>query len=262
MSLSEKFKDDRHFVVSLARGMDVLACFRSGCRVLGNQEIAARCNLSKSTVSRLTATLVKMGYLMHDQETGKYRLGMATLSLGIGMLTQLDIRQIARPLMQEIADFSQGMVSLGVRDRLSMLYIENCRSQSALTLSLDVGARIPLVSSAMGRAYLAEADPSEVQEVLEQLSELDDASRPQTKESVDKAIADYHRLRCTYSFGEWLDDVNAIAIAFKLGNSFPLMAISCGGPSLNLSSEFLLDEVRPKLLGAIHQLKEVFDQSD
>ena len=251
VSLSERFKDDRHFVMALARGLDVLACFRSGSKMLGNQDIAQRCQLSKSTVSRLTATLVKMGYLMHDEETGKYRLGMATLSLGIGMLAQLDIRQIARPLMQELADFSQGMVTLGARDRLSMLYIENCRSRSALTLSMDVGSRIPLATTAMGRAYLAEADPNEVREITDRINELDDAS---------KAFVDYKNLGCTCSFGDWQENVNGIAVGLKLGGSFPIMAINCGGPSFNLSPEFLLNEVRPKLLDVAQRLRETLGQ--
>ncbi|MEC4630678.1 IclR family transcriptional regulator, partial [Bacillus safensis] len=76
----------------------------------------------------------------YDEQIGKYRLGTATLALGSAMLSRLDIRQMARPLMQELADFSHTMVSLGMRDRLSMIYVENCRSQAALTLRLDVGA--------------------------------------------------------------------------------------------------------------------------
>ena len=63
--------------------------------------------------------------------------------------------QLARPLMQELATYSGASVSLGARDRLSMIYIEHCRGPSALTLSMDVGARIPLATSAIGRAYLA-----------------------------------------------------------------------------------------------------------
>ena len=260
VSLSERFKDDRHFVMALARGLDVLACFRSGSKMLGNQDIAQRCQLSKSTVSRLTATLVKMGYLMHDEETGKYRLGMATLSLGIGMLAQLDIRPIARPLMQELADFSQGMVTLGARDRLSMLYIENCRSRSALTLSMDVGSRIPLATTAMGRAYLAEADPNEVREITDRINELDDASSASIIQGIEKAFVDYKNLGCTCSFGDWQENVNGIAVGLKLGGSFPIMAINCGGPSFNLSPEFLLNEVRPKLLDVAQRLRETLGQ--
>ena len=99
-----KAKEDRHFVTALARGLEVLSCFRSGDKALGNQEIAQRCRLPKSTVSRLTSTLTKLGYLIQVEESGKYRLGTATLSLGSAMLARLDVRQIARPMMQELAD--------------------------------------------------------------------------------------------------------------------------------------------------------------
>ena len=82
-------KEDRHFVTALSRGLDVLACFRSGQKLLGNMEISKRCNLPKSTVSRLTYTLTKLGYLSYLEEFGKYRLGSATLSLGSSMLSNL-----------------------------------------------------------------------------------------------------------------------------------------------------------------------------
>ena len=68
-----KTKEDRHFVTALARGLEVLSCFRSGDKALGNQEIAQRCKLPKSTVSRLTSTLTKLGYLIQVEDSGKYR---------------------------------------------------------------------------------------------------------------------------------------------------------------------------------------------
>ena len=90
--------DDRRYVTALARGLEVLSCFRSGEKLLGNQDIAMRCGLPKSTVSRLTATLTALGYLLHVPQEGKYRLGTATLALGSAMLSGLDVRQLARPL--------------------------------------------------------------------------------------------------------------------------------------------------------------------
>ena len=101
-------KEDRHFVTALARGLQVLACFRSDDKALGNLEIAERCELPKSTVSRLTGTLTRLGYLYQVKASGKYRLGSATLSLGTTMLRRLDVRQIARPLMQELARIFHG----------------------------------------------------------------------------------------------------------------------------------------------------------
>src|ERR1700752_3810442 len=135
-------KEDRHFVEALARGLEILACFRQRDGLLGNQELARRCGLAKSTVSRLTYTLTKLGYLIHVEEEGKYALGSATLSLASAMLGRLDIRKLARPLMQELAEFSNCLVSLCSRDRLSMVYVDAARSSAAVTLSLDTGARI------------------------------------------------------------------------------------------------------------------------
>lgn len=250
-----KAKEDRHFVTALARGLEVLSCFRSGDKALGNQEIALRCRLPKSTVSRLTSTLTKLGYLIQVEESGKYRLGTATLSLGSAMLARLDVRQIARPMMQELADATRSMVSLGTRDRLSMIYVENCRSSAALTLSLDVGSRIPVSTSAIGRAWLAAISDRERQDFMERVQELDEVAWPDIRTGIERAMEDYETLGITCSFGDWQKDVNAIARAFQPGGGLPPMAINCGGPSFSLSKEFLLTEVRPRLIDMVTRLE-------
>ncbi len=251
-----KAKEDRHFVTALARGLDVLACFRHGETTLSNQELALRCKLPKSTVSRLTMTLTKLGYLIHVEESGRYRLGTACLALGSALLAKLDVRKIAHPMMQELANATGASVSLGVRDKLSMIYVENCRSSAALTLTLDVGSRMPLASSAIGRAWLAAASESDRTQALAQIRELDDLAWPGIEASVNKALEDYRTLGVACSFGDWNKEVNGIARAFDPGNGLPLMAINVGGPTYNISPEFLLNEVRPKLLKLVQSLEE------
>ncbi|MDM0032441.1 helix-turn-helix domain-containing protein [Variovorax sp. J22P271] len=109
-------KEDRHFVAALARGLQVLQAFKSGEERLGNQELAERCSLPKSTVSRLTYTLTKLGFLHHDDDAGRYRLGMATLSLGGTTLSRLDAKEVSRPIMQKLADSTQCLVALSMRE--------------------------------------------------------------------------------------------------------------------------------------------------
>jgi DNA-binding IclR family transcriptional regulator len=164
--------EDRYFITALARGLDVLSCFRSADKGLTNQQNAERCGLPKSTVTRFTYTLTRLGYLVQD-DSGRYGLGTATLGLGSAMLSRLDIRQLARPMMQELADFSGTTVSIAVRDRLSMIYVEVCRSTAALSLSLQVGSRMPLAASAIGRAYLVRATEQERKDILSRCLELD-----------------------------------------------------------------------------------------
>jgi DNA-binding IclR family transcriptional regulator len=249
-------KEDRHFVEALARGLELLACFRQKDGLLGNQELARRCGLAKSTVSRLTYTLTKLGYLTHVEEAGKYALGTATLSLASAMLGRLDIRKLARPMMQELADFSRCLVSLCSRDRLSMVYVDVARSTAAVTLSLDTGARIQIANSASGRAYLAVISDEEREEIMEGVREVAEVSRwPALQRGVAKALLDYRSLGVCCSFGEWQKDINAIAVPVRPGSNLPPMVISCGGPAYNVSPEFLLDEVRPRLIALVTSLE-------
>lgn len=249
-------KDDRHFVTALARGLEVLACFRSGDTMLGNGDLAERCRLPKSTISRLSQTLARLGYLRYVDDVAKYRLGGSTLALGSAMLSGMAIRQLARPMMQEVADFSQAVVALGVRVGLGVIYIEVCRNKAALTLSLDVGSWVPLATTAIGRASFAASGDDERRDLLAQLRAADPASWPPRKRSLEAAIDEHRKVGCCSSFGEWQPDVSGIAIGFTPGGGLPTMALNCGGLSFSLPRAFLLGEVRPRLASVVRRLEE------
>jgi DNA-binding IclR family transcriptional regulator len=239
--------EERYFIMALARGLEVLSCFRSADKGLTNQQIAERCGLPKSTVTRFTYTLTRLGYLVQESG-GRYVLGTATLGLGAAMLARLDIRQLARPMMQELAEFSGTTVSIAVRDRLSMIYIEVCRSTAALALALQVGSRMPLAVSAIGRAYLVKASEQERQDILARYQELDEMAYEAVIAAIERGTRDYAQYGCTTSFGEWQKDVNGIAVGFYPIGGNQLMSINCGGPSSSVSEQFLLEEVRPRLI--------------
>jgi DNA-binding IclR family transcriptional regulator len=246
---------DRHFVTALARGLEVLSCFGSGDAFLANHEIAERCGLPKSTVTRLTYTLTRLDYLHLVPESGKYRLGTATAALGTAMLAKLDVRQVARPYMQQLAAETGAVVSLGTRDRLSMLYLECCRGNSIVTLSLDVGSRIPLGTSAMGRAHLAGLPASERAELMERIRALDEAAWPAVKQGIDRAIAEYKETGCASSLGDWVKEVHGIAVPFSPGQGLPMMAMSLAGTAQAYPAEQLLGELRAKLIETVRQVR-------
>lgn len=254
-------KQDRHFVTALSRGLDVLSCFRSGSRLLGNQDISERCSLPKSTVSRLTYTLTKLGYLHYVRESGKYRLGTATLALGSAVLGRFDVRDLARPLMQELADSTGTSVALGARQRLSMVCIEVCKGNAVLSLNMEVGMRLPLATAAIGRAYLAVSNEAERDDLLEQIKELDHLSWPALKQGIEKALQAYTDQGVCSSFGEWQPDVNGIAVGFRPGNGLPPMAINCGAPAFKVSAEYLMNDVRPKLVELVRKIEEGLGQA-
>src|SRR6201985_3569219 len=98
----KKVSTDRSFVVALSRGLDVLRAFQPNDGLLGNQEIAARTNLPKPTVSRLTYTLTKLGYLAPLPRLKKYKLAPAVMALGYTALSNLGVGRLSEPFRQEL----------------------------------------------------------------------------------------------------------------------------------------------------------------
>jgi DNA-binding IclR family transcriptional regulator len=149
----KKVATDRSFVVALSRGLDVLRAFQPNDGLLGNQEIAARTKLPKPTISRLTYTLTKLGYLTPVPRFEKYQLAPAALALGYAALANLGVRHLSEPYREELMRETGGAVAIGGRDRLSMIYFGQSRGMT-LGVQLDVGSRIPIATTAMGRAYI------------------------------------------------------------------------------------------------------------
>src|ERR1700760_2860099 len=113
---------DRNFVVALSRGLDVLRAFQPNDGLLGNQEIASRTNLPKPTVSRLTYTLTKLGYLTPVPRFEKYQLAASAMSLGYAALTNLGVRHLSEPFREQVMRETEGAVAIGGRGRPSQIY--------------------------------------------------------------------------------------------------------------------------------------------
>ncbi len=237
----------RQFVTALARGLEVLRAFRPGEVSLGNQELALRTGLPKPTVTRLTYTLCELGYLLHQPRDGGYQLGPAVLGLGYTMLSGLEIRDRARPLIRALAEEADCAVALGVRDRLNLVYVECARGCSRITLALDVGSRIPLATTAMGRAVLAALSPAERALALDEVRARDRAGFPRIEAGVEKAVADYARLGFVTSYGDWQREVHAVGAPLILPGEEQVYALNCGGPAFLKDPRHLTEEVGPKL---------------
>ena len=245
-------EDDRTFVTALARGLDVLRCFRPDETALTNQEIAARTGLPKPTVSRLTYTLRKLGYLVHSERTGTYRLGAGVLALGYGVLAGMEIGELAKEEMRALCEGPSPHVTaaLGERHRLQMVYMAVRRSGEGVSLTMNVGARLPLFHSAMGRAVLAAMSGDERSHMLRLAVQQKPEDEDRIRRSLDSALESYERHGFCTSFGDWRTEVNGIAVAIASLNGDRLYGLNLGGPSFLVSPEMLMDEYGERLLAA------------
>jgi len=159
------------FASTLSHGLDVLRCFSPAQPLWGNKELAEALGLTRPTVSRLTFTLVGLGYLRRDARTGKYSLGPAVLSLGYPLLVNLTLRQLAAHDMVELARYARGPVSLAIRDRLQAVYVETVQDGHSNRTRPDIGSDRPLLRTAIGRSLLYAQTPEERQLICDRLAQ-------------------------------------------------------------------------------------------
>ncbi|HEJ5848676.1 TPA: IclR family transcriptional regulator [Pseudomonas aeruginosa] len=245
---------DRQFVTALARGLELLRCFTPRESLLGNQELAKKTGLPKPTVSRLTHTLTRLGYLRPLPHSGKYQLEVGVMSFGYAMLSNLSIRALARPLMEEMAGYAKAAVAMAARDRLSMVYLDVVHGEANLTMRRQVGSHLSLHRSAIGRACLAAMPEDEREFILGHIRKRHPEDWPEVRKGLERAFRDYADYGFCLSLGEWQRDVNAVGVALH-HESHGLLAFNCGGPSFHLKREKLEDDIGPRLLHMVHNIE-------
>lgn len=246
--LAESGGQDRQFVTALARGLDVLRAFRPGSGPLGNREIAEFTGLPKPTVSRLAHTLSELGYLNHLPRLGKYELGASVLALGYAFLSNLQARHLAQAQMQELAYEADASVALASRDRLSMLYIHNAVGRSTMALRIDVGTRVSIAHTSLGRAFLAAVSEDERRYLMERIAERYPDEWPELEASINDAIAQIAKRGFCLVDGEWRQHVRAVAGPIIFPRNAGVMVLNCAGPSSKLSLEELENLHGPRIV--------------
>ena len=259
--LPDDFADDRQFAATLARGLEVLHCFTPRDTQLGNAELAARTGMAKATVSRFTYTLVRLGYLRINRVSGKYQLGPAVLSLGYPLLASLSIRQIARPLMKEMADSVRGSVSLGMRDRLSVVYVESSRGEAPRVQPPDVGLSYPVARTAMGRALLAAYSHEDREALINEIKVKTPDDWKSFQPRIAESIRDYREHGYCVSYGDLRREVHAVAVPMRPMADGTILVFNCGISAFLLRGDQLTDDIGPRLVSMVRSIEAMLGMS-
>ncbi len=235
-------------VSALDRGLALLNCFRDGQRVLGPTDLARLTGIPRPTVTRLAATLIAHRWLQPEPGGERYMLGAGVVSLAQNFLAGLDVRAASRAPMQALAEQCGGSVYLAVRDGLEMVLIEACRARSTmLAARLDVGSRVPLPNSALGRAYLGAVDATTRTQLIESLRLGRGSDWPALETGLQRALNQRDSTGCCISAGEFHREINSVSVALT-GPAGEVMAFNCGGPAFLFSEARLKSEVAPALI--------------
>src|SRR6201994_1435596 len=251
----KKTATDRSFVVALSRGLDVLRAFRPNDGLLGNQEIAARTNLPKPTISRLTHTLTKLGYLTPVPKFEKYQLAPSAMALGYAALANLGVRHLSEPYREEMMRETGGAVAIGGRDRHSMIYFSQSRDGLTLRVPVHNGSRPPIATTAMGRAYFWALSPEDRSALLRDLREHYGSRWPKMREGLERSGEFIARHGFAMSTGDWHADIAAAGVALKLNDGTGPYAFNCGAPAFRFTEDRLLNDIGPRLLAMVRNIE-------
>lgn len=195
---------------SLERGLALLRAFRPGTSVLANAELAERTGLPRSTVSRLTRSLVESGFLAYDLQDRAYRLTPVFLSLARAFQNDAPALEVALPLMKSIAEGEKINVGIAVRDRHEMVYLSSVReSRDGIFRRIQSGTRTSIERTALGRAYLAGLDAHDRMAVMNDIALRHGQAWTALRKDIENAMADIARLG--YCVTEWPGMVSVAA---------------------------------------------------
>jgi DNA-binding IclR family transcriptional regulator len=247
------------FATTLARGLSLVEAFGPNDTWLGNAELARRTGLSKPTVSRLSSTLLELGYLTRNTD-GTFRPGVRLLALAYPVLRNFAIRQLARPLMMDVARDIRGAVSLAARDRLNLIYIETARSSDPHPQLPDVGKDAPMIQTAIGRALLAQLDEATRHEVLEsaRLESPDLWSLYEAKTM--GALRDCITKGYCVSEGDYNPNIHAVGVPLLTLKDGTALSLNCGIPAYRLGPGQLENDVAPRAIALAANIRALWKE--
>ena len=195
---------------SLVRGLEILRAFRPGLSCLTNSEIAERTGLPRSTISRLTGTLVRCGYLLHDAGMGGYRLSATVVGLSHVMRSGSFVLNESLALMQTAGRQMRVNVGLALSDHEDMVYLENLPFGPKMSLrKIVVGQRVPMALTALGQAHLSTLNEQDLQHMLATLKKRHGRDWRRLDAQIKAAITNTRELG--YCAVDWQPGVVSVA---------------------------------------------------
>lgn len=243
--------DERNTVSALDRGLALMSCFSADRQRLGPSELARLTGIPRPSVIRLAATLVQHRWLRAEPGGDGFMLGPGVVALAHDFLAGLDVRAAARAPMQALAEHTGGSVYLAVRDGLEMVLVEACRPRSTmLAARLDVGSRVPLPNSALGRAHLAALPAPARAELVAALRKRHGKDWAALDAGLQPALAEATTRGWCLSAGEFHREINSVSVALTDPRG-EVLAFNCGGPAFTFTEQRLRREVAPALAAMV-----------
>jgi DNA-binding IclR family transcriptional regulator len=238
---------DNSTLMTVERGLEVLRAFRSNRAPLTNAELVRRTGLSKATVSRLTSTLIQVGFLRLVPGKREFELSIGALGIGHAYLATNDLLKAAQPLLQDLADRLDVSVALGVQDGIDMLYVDYRVSRKVATLRLGIGSVLPMSTTSIGRAYLWGLPAAEQQRLIEEHTRRAGSQGDALEHAIRASFDELEATGTCAILGGFQRSTFGVALPVRLGREGTLMSMSCGKADVAFDLHAERERIAPAL---------------
>ncbi|KZE49359.1 ABC transporter permease [Brevibacillus parabrevis] len=197
-------------------------------------EIAEKTSLPISTVHRLISSLMKYGLIQQIPETKQYKLGITWMEIGLRILDKIDMRAVARTVMEQLAADVRESVYLNIPDGYDAIVLERVESSMTVRSIDNLGERIPLHIGAANKTILANMEPREAERTVMAL-----IPDPRQQREFLKQLPAIRENGYAVSYGEKTEGTASIAAPIIGYNQRVVGALSIGVPTYRITEELL-----------------------
>lgn len=223
---------------------------------LQQTEIASRLGCSKTSVYRISMTLMEYGYLVRDEETKTLRLSRKLVALGSRSLGEEDLTAVSVDVMRRLRDEVGETVLIGTVVETELVVLGQVLGSHHFKFSVDLGTRLPLHSAAPGKAILAWLPEDERRRLIALLpftrfNERTICDPAEYSRELDRVVAAGYAVDC----GEQLSGIHCVSAPVYDRHGSPIAAIWTTGPSERIRrSDF--PEVGARVMQHARQISE------
>jgi len=244
---------DPNFMLSLARGLQVLQAFSDQRRSLTIAQLSHRTGIPRASVRRCLHTLMALGYA--EADGNNFSLKPKVLSLGYSYLSSTPLTVSAHPYLNQISRSLNESCSLAVLQDDEVLYVGRSAASRIMSVSLTTGSRLPAYCTALGRMLLAHLPEPELDAYLERvplkaMTERTVVNPARLREILDGIRADGYAI-----VEEELEiGLRSIAVPVRGASGNVLAALNIGAHAARVSKRKMKDEFLPALLQGAQDL--------
>src|SRR6266436_6967364 len=265
--LSANIDDDaadrqRVRVQSLGRAFAILEEVARNRDGIGLADLSKRLGLHNSTAFHLAKTLVSLGYIRQEPDSKRYRIGRPLFALAASALDEIEMVNIATPVLEELSRQTGESSHFAVRMGDAVVVIARTSGPGAFQLTDRVGVVRPAHCTALGKIILASLRPDQLKRFLERVELKPSTPKSITEPSVLlREIAEIRRSAIAIDDGEFNTEVRCIAVPVYNFTGDVIGALGISGPIWRMSDQVL--KSRAKLVQtAAHRLSAEFGARD